>query len=673
MSNAAILSPLAEVLDGKEFVIPRYQRGYAWKEAQWSALWNDLDNMIRLDAATHFVGMLMLRTQDSRTEVVDGQQRLTTIMLLANALREASGTTRIEYPLTFSGNEDLQNHFDFYASGIAGAAARISSDHASSYALNIGEAARFFKAAATSLDPDKAAKYLDVLLERFHLFVLEIPQKLDIHVAFETLNNRGLQLSKMELLKNRLIYLCAVLKSSGSLTGAAVGSEVHKAWRTIYSALGRTPANSTDDDAFLDAHATIYYGKTREKNWLRTKLFNSEFSIRNPALSLEDIQKYVRSLERASLWWSHLHEPRKLPRDHQRWLDRLDRAMFANVKPLLLSAYMRASEASIEALIDPSKLGESTVPIAKLMTNAERFAVIVFRLMGNNGSRGRAYLDGCAYSLLVQGRKDPGDLPGLSAMEAAEAITYVADYLHAWATNKDLDEDEPAADPRFDWSGEFSKSDYAIRAVEQRFGGHQATGYYGWHFTRLALYNYEESFRRDGHLPQKLSWGAFSFDETVEHIYPQTADSKGGWDKAIPIDGRSNRNGKLRMALVNSLGNLLFLSRSDNSSASNRAYSGSPGSKQERYSKNGYSAAQVARTFDKWDSLAIAARGITILKKCEERWDFTMVDEPHSYMSYLPLLFGASHQAIADGKTGKKITERSLAKVVDKLLADFGK
>lgn len=82
---------------------------------------------------------------------------------------------------------------------------------------------------------------------------------------------------------------------------------------------------------------------------------------------------------------------------------------------------------------------------------------------------------------------------------------------------------------------------------------------------------------------------------------------------------------------------------------------------------------QVARTFDKWDSLAIAARGITILKKCEERWDFTMVDEPHSYMSYLPLLFGASHQAIADGKTGKKITERSLAKVVDKLLADFGK
>lgn len=670
MSNAATLSPLAEVLEGKQFVIPRYQRGYAWKETQWSALWNDLDNMIRLDAATHFVGMLMLRTQEGRTEVVDGQQRLTTIMLLANALREASGVPRVEYPLAFSENEDLQNHFDFYASGIVGAAARISSDQASSYALNIGEAARFFKASATTLAPEKAAKYLDVLLGRFQLFVLEVPQKLDIHVAFETLNNRGLQLSKMELLKNRLIYLCAVLKNSGSLTGEAVGAEVHKAWRTIYAALGRTPANSTDDDAFLDAHATIYYGKAREKNWLRTKLFDIEFSIRNPELCLEGIRNYVQSLERASLWWSHLHEPRKLPRDHQKWLQRLDRAMFANIKPLLLSAYMRASESSLEALIDPSKLGESIVPITKLMTSAERFAVIVFRLMGSNGSRGRASLDGSAYSLLQGKRKDPADLPGLSLMSPQEAITYVADYLHAWATNKDLDEDEIAEDPRFDWRGEFSKSDYAIKAVEQRFGGHQATGYYRWHFTKLALYNYEESFRRDGHLPQKLAWEDFSFDETVEHIYPQASDSKGVWAREIPIDGRSNRNGKLRMALVNSLGNLLFLSQSDNSSAGNRPYTGSANAKQERYRKNSHSAAQVARVFPKWDALAIAARGVAILKKCEERWNFSLVDGQESYMSYMPLLFGSSHQAIAEGKAGKKITEKSLAAAVEKVLAD---
>ena len=673
MSNAATLSRLSEVLDGKQFVIPRYQRGYAWKQAQWSALWTDLDNMIRLDAATHFVGMLMLRTQNDLIEVVDGQQRLITIMLLANALREASGAARLAYPLTFSDNEVLQNHFDFYASGIVGAAARISSDQASSYALNIGDAARFFKAAAESLDPDKAAKYLDVLLGRFQLFVLEVPQNLDINVAFETLNNRGLQLSKMELLKNRLIYLCAALKSNDSLTGVAVANEVHKAWRTIYSSLGRTPTNSTDDDAFLDAHATIYYGKSRDKDWLRAKLFESEFSIRNPELSLDGIQKYVQSLERASLWWSHLHEPRKLARDHQRWLERLDRAMFANVKPLLLSAYMRAAESSVEALIDPSKLGDSTAPISRLMANAERFAVIVFRLLGVNSSRGRAYLDGCAHALLVRGRKDPGDLPELSEKGAAEAIAYVADYLHAWATKKDLDEEEPVAGSGFDWIGEFSKSDHAVKAVEQRFGGHQAAGYYGWHFTKLALYNYEESFRRDGHLPQKRSWSDFSFDETVEHIYPQVVDNKGGWDKAIPIDGRSNRNGKLRMALVNSLGNLLFLSRSDNSSAGNRAYSGQPGSKQDRYGKNGYSAAQVARIFDKWDTLAIAARGIAILKKCEQRWDFTLVDEPDRYMSYLPLLFGASHQAIADGKAGRKITERSLAKVVEELLEDSGR
>lgn len=127
------------------------------------------------------------------------------------------------------------------------------------------------------------------------------------------------------------------------------------------------------------------------------------------------------------------------------------------------------------------------------------------------------------------------------------------------------------------------------------------------------------------------------------------------------------------MALVNSLENLLFLSRSDNSSASNRVYSGPPGARQDRYSKNGYSAAQVARIFERWDTLAIAARGIAILKRREQRGGFTLVDEPDRYMSYLPPLFGASHQAIAEGKAGKKITERSSARVVEELLEDSGR
>lgn len=672
MSNIVGLESLQKVLESKNFIVPPYQRGYAWKRDQWSALWNDLDNLAVHDAANHFMGMLMVQTKGSQVEVVDGQQRLTTAMILANALRVTSGHKPITYPLVFAGNEELQNQFDFHALGLVGAAARISPDQVSSYAKNIKGAAEFFKMAATTLGPQRSLHYLELFLKRFQLFELEVADSFDIHVAFETLNNRGLQLSKMELLKNRLIYLCSVLPGNDELNGLTVREEINKVWRTIYSALGRTPEDSTDDDAFLDAHATIYYGKAREKNWLRTKLFDIEFSIRNHSLQLKQIQDYIHSLELASLWWSHIHQPRQLPPAHQKALIRLNRTLFSSVKPLLLSAYLRASRGTPGAIIDPISCTELLAPVVELMIQAERFGLIVFRFLGNKTSLGRSYLDNCAYSLLEPSRKDPGELPGLAVMNNESAIQYVADYLHAWATNKDRPYNKASESSRFDWSGEFSEPDLAIKAIEQKFRGHNAIGYYGWHFTRLALFNYEESFHRDGHAPAKLTWDQFSFDETVEHIFPQTPDDEGYWDKAIPIDGRSNQNDRLRLALVNSIGNLLFLSRSDNSSAARHAYTG-PEGKKARYEKHGYSAAQVARIFKKWDALAIAARGIAILKKCEERWDFQLVDDPSRCMDYLPLVFGDRYSAIADGKAGTKISEKLLSARVSELMEDFGR
>lgn len=670
MSNAAELTSLESVLEGKQFVIPQYQRGYAWKSDQWLALWNDLDNLARLDATSHFVGMLMLRTDGSRAEVVDGQQRLTTVMILANALREAAGLKPTPYPLKFLENEDLQNHFDFHALGRIGVAARISAENASSYAKNIKRAALFFKEKAQSLGAETAIRYLGILLSRFQLFVLEVSDSFDIHVAFETLNNRGLQLSKMELLKNRLIYLCSILPSDGELTDDFMKDEVHRAWRSIYSALGRSPDGSMDDDTFLLAHATVYYGRVREKNWLHNKLFDTHFSTRNAKLRLQEIQTYIHSLETAALWWSHIHQPRNLPASHQKALIRLNRAQFSNAKPLLLSAFMRAGLEQPAAVSEPDKHAELFAPVLTLMIQAERFGVIVFRLLGKNSTWGKADLDTCAQALLEPGRKDPDDMSGLSTMDSASAINYVSDYLRAYATHKDIDDTQE--DDRFDWAGAFSEFDHATKVVEQRFTEHNGGGYYGWHFTRLALFDYEEAFRRDGHSPVRLGWEDFSFDETVEHIFPQTPDKKANWDRAIPIVGHANRNGKLRRALVNSIGNLLFLSRSDNSSASNNAYEG-PGGKRDRFAKNGYSAAQVARAFKKWDALSIAARGVAILKKCEERWDFTLVADPDCYMSYLPLIFGTQHEAIAEGKAGVKINERSLKAMAKALIEDFGR
>ena len=74
------------------FVIPVYQRLYSWKERQCQELWLDLHRAAKAEA-THFIGTLLYSQEDpdpagcQRLAVIDGQQRLTTMTLLIEALR----------------------------------------------------------------------------------------------------------------------------------------------------------------------------------------------------------------------------------------------------------------------------------------------------------------------------------------------------------------------------------------------------------------------------------------------------------------------------------------------------------------------------------------------------------------------------------------------------------
>src|SRR5688572_15489031 len=84
----------------KQFVIPIWQRQYTWRAEQHEQLWHDLMEQYRLvkqgetNVSGHFLGSFVLSPKDpmaagvSRFLVIDGQQRLTTLMLLLCALRD---------------------------------------------------------------------------------------------------------------------------------------------------------------------------------------------------------------------------------------------------------------------------------------------------------------------------------------------------------------------------------------------------------------------------------------------------------------------------------------------------------------------------------------------------------------------------------------------------------
>ena len=72
------------ISDGLSYRIPHFQPDYSWTENEWGDLWADIIDVIQADGEpVHYMGSLVLQTADNRTfDVIEGQQRLTTLMLI---------------------------------------------------------------------------------------------------------------------------------------------------------------------------------------------------------------------------------------------------------------------------------------------------------------------------------------------------------------------------------------------------------------------------------------------------------------------------------------------------------------------------------------------------------------------------------------------------------------
>ena len=72
--------------NGLRYNVPKYQRDYSWDKEQWSDLWYDVLQMIE-DQDSHYMGYLVLQTNDDKNyQIIDGQQRLTTLCILILAV-----------------------------------------------------------------------------------------------------------------------------------------------------------------------------------------------------------------------------------------------------------------------------------------------------------------------------------------------------------------------------------------------------------------------------------------------------------------------------------------------------------------------------------------------------------------------------------------------------------
>lgn len=198
---------LAEIFKSR-YVVPLYQRNFAWSDEEISQLLQDVYENFRLDkTGNYFIGSLVvLRRATGELEVIDGQQRLTAISLIAKVL-EVDFLT--EPKLYYDSRPEVESFLSsFYASGQTN---DVTFDHKVSHLIHAVDLIRESiinpneKVESTLLNIEDLAGFKEYFSKKVILVRVEIPQDTDVANYFEIMNNRGEQLQKHEIMKAKLM------------------------------------------------------------------------------------------------------------------------------------------------------------------------------------------------------------------------------------------------------------------------------------------------------------------------------------------------------------------------------------------------------------------------------------------------------------------------------------
>lgn len=279
--------PIKKLLtNGDQYVIPMYQRNYAWGTVEIETLIKDIIDAYNRDPSlTYYLGTLVVfeKTNSSQAlfEVIDGQQRLTTLTLLAIYLHH----NHRQYCHSYLENFNQPNvHFE----------SRPHSDYTLSLLYN-DESARFVQ--DTSMNQSIMDGY-DVLtktmthlfdgnnevisINEFCIFLFDkveiarvpVPQETDLNHYFEVMNNRGEQLEKHEIIKARLLSAISSDNSTDTKQTQHCKSLLDLIWHTCSR-----------------MNKYVQYGFTTD---LRKKVFSSDWAHFEPKDFSNLLELYIQ-------------------------------------------------------------------------------------------------------------------------------------------------------------------------------------------------------------------------------------------------------------------------------------------------------------------------------------------------------------------------------------------
>lgn len=595
-----------ELFNGRLFQIPDYQRGYAWDEPQWKEFLEDLE--ILPDQKDHFTGTLVLHeivsaarpTDDTGRQyayvhVVDGQQRLTTIVLLLDALRRemvafanlstlASGiASNFLHVKDLNGeriykimlNRDCQPYFvNNILSDPPGPEGPLIASHD-----RLRRAKRYFRdylakfRAIAPADPSRLLRLYDKVAHRLRLNLYTVTEASDVGVIFEVMNNRGKQLSELEKVKNYLLYVGSKLQLPSPQN--TLSDQVNNTWTNVFERLmGADLSASADEDQLLRVQWLMAYD-WRSRNFEGSKSIKARFRLSDyhgkDCELLAMLLAYTKGLDQASVAYCDILNPgpnafgpfRTEPLLHAKILaasEKLERInVVATFLPFLIAVRIRYPE-------DGQKYLEA-------VRICEIFAFRVYRLLDRRSDAGQKTIYRVASEVFG------GTISFEEALRQLRAELLGFCPNHAFADRFKLNDEEN-----------------------------------NWYFsgaTKYLLYEYEESLAK-GHAVQ-LPWKVVSRvdSKSIEHILPQTPTHE-YW--------KSRFDSSAHRCLVHDLGNLCLTS--DNSVYGNKAFPDKRGTsgKSNCYADSNLFQERELSGVQDWNAQAIRDRRERIVTWALERW-----------------------------------------------------
>ena len=312
------LGGIASELKDRLLTVPVYQRSYAWRRDEVSEFWTDLRGAISDSNAEYFLGTLVITGQavPPRDAIIDGQQRLATASILLAAIRDEFLARGDAIRGTI-----VQN--DYLATSDLASAAEISRLN-----LNSDDTQFFERRIVNSNDqpapsrpshelmldahtylqeqvgkvaddagPDWASRltnWVEFLRDRVRVIVLEVSSDSDAFLIFETLNDRGADLTIADLLKNYLFGHSATKLDA-----------VRDGWMMVLGAL-EIPAENSIFTTFLRHYWSSIHGAVRERELYK--------SIKQHVVTEAQVLDFITNLQQAADLYSAL-----LSDSHEYW------------------------------------------------------------------------------------------------------------------------------------------------------------------------------------------------------------------------------------------------------------------------------------------------------------------------------------------------------------------